>query len=168
MARDLPAILIPYLEQVEGERFKAYKDSAGVWTDGVGSTAGVTADTVWTQDQINQHLAADLQVAVQRLNWAIGPSAIAGLNDYQYAALLSFVFNEGEKADWTIWADIRNGDLSDVPGELKKFVYAGGQVNDGLENRREYDSELWLGAHPLCAQYPLGGQQPPAQTILEV
>ena len=146
--RPFPRYLLPYLERVEGERFHAYRDQGGVWTDGVGHTLNVTEGSVVSQVQIDANLASDLLTTEQRLYWAIGPSAIATLNDGEYAALLSFVFNEGEKADWAIWADIRQGDLSLVPSELAKFDIEDGKVDPGLVNRRKADIALWNGQAP--------------------
>lgn len=152
--RAIPWFLIPYLERVEGERRVAYRDQGGVWTDGVGSTKGVTPGAVWTQAQIDAHLRADLQVAVERLYWAIGPAAVIRLKDHEYAALLSFVFNDGEEAKWTIWSDIRSGDLSAVPEELEHFVHVNGRVDKGLVNRRKADVALWLGIDPVLKLQP--------------
>ncbi len=153
--RSVPDILVKFLERVEGESNAAYRDLGGVWTAGVGSTTGVTSSTWWDQAVIDQHLVADLQTAVQRLYWAIGPDAIAHLNDYQYAALLSFVFNEGERASWHVWSDIRAGDLSLVPTELRRFDYIRGVRSDAMDNRRAAEIALWNGEDPLCQTYPL-------------
>lgn len=155
MTRPIPTILIKFLEREEGERAMPYRDSGGVWTDGVGNTVGVRPGVEKPQAQIDADLARNLQTANQRLTWAVGPDIVAGFNDYQYSALMSFVFNEGEKASWTIWADLRRGDTVDVPDELRKFDYADGVKVTGLDNRREAEIALWSGTDPLCAQYPL-------------
>ena len=156
MTRAIPAIAVKFLEREEGVRAVGYADIHGVPTAGMGHTGpAVRVGQTYSQAQIDNWAASDMQTAATRLLWAIGQPAIDGLNDYQYSALLSFVFNEGEKASWTIWADIRNGDLVDVPSELLKFDYAGGQISSGLENRRKAECALWAGTDPLCAQYPL-------------
>ena len=153
--RPVPDILIKFLEREEGERHQAYRDLGGVWTDGVGSTTGVTSSTWWPQAVIDQHLVADVQTAVKRLYWAIGADAVAHLNDYQYAALLSFVFEEGEKSSWHVWADIRRGELSLVPAQLRLFDYVSGRKNGGLDNRRAAEIDLWNGDDKLCKDFPL-------------
>ncbi len=156
MTRFIPTILIKFLEREEGEQSMPYRDSAGVLTVGVGHTGSdVRGGVEWTQAQIDAALSADLQMAVQRLTWAIGPDAVAKLNDYQFSALVSFCFNEGAGASWAVWADLRKGDYVDVPAELTRFVYAGGQVVQGLVNRRAAEIALWNGTDPLCAAYPL-------------
>jgi lysozyme len=143
--RAIPALLIPYLKKVEGERFKAYRDQGGVWTDGVGSTEGVAEGTVWDQAQVDQHLQADLQTAVDRLYAAVGAGPISLLSDHQYAALLSFVFNEGADPTWTIWKRVKAAPegLALVPAELRKFIYLGKTIDAGLVNRRKADIALF-------------------------
>ena len=156
MTRAIPPIAVKFLEREEGVKFVGYPDIHGVPTAGMGHTGpGVVVGQTYTQFQIDTWAAADMQTAATRLLWAIGQPAIDAFNDYQYSALLSFVFNEGEKASWTIWADIRRGDLVDVPSELLQFHFAGGQDSPGLLNRRKAECALWAGTDPLCAHYPL-------------
>jgi lysozyme len=153
LLRPIPYWLPKYLEREEGERFTAYRDQAGVLTIGDGHTGGVTEGETVTQAQIDALLVADLKTAQERLKWAIGPMCWR-LLDCEYGALLSFVFNEGEKSSWGIWGDIRNGDLSAVPAELEHFVYVDGRVNKGLVNRRKADVALWLGHDPILKLPP--------------
>jgi lysozyme len=154
--RPIPEILIRFLERVEGQRNVAYRDSGGVLTVGVGHTGpNVKEGSYWTQDAIDGALRADLALAQKRLLWAIGQTAIDRLNAYQYAALLSFVFNEGEKADWEIWSDIRCGRLDLVPSELARFELVKDRIVLGLVNRRKAEIALWNGQDPLCKAYPL-------------
>jgi lysozyme len=154
ITRPIPWYLAPYLEREEGEKFKAYKDQAGVWTDGDGSTSGVTATTVWTEAQVQAHLMVDLSIAVHRLYLALRPAAIVALHDYEYAALLSFVDNVGEQVDWEIWAAIERGDLAGVPQQMRRFVLVNGKRDPGLINRRNADVGLWLGQDPVLKLKP--------------
>jgi len=153
--RRVPDICVKFIEREEGERLTAYRDKAGMWTCGVGHTQGVTPGTRWDQALVDCYLTQDLQTAVQRLYWAIGEPAVMKLSDYQYSALISFVFNAGEKASWHVWGDIRAGQLALVPGQLKLFDTIGGKPDKGLANRRAAEIALWLGKDPLCADYPL-------------
>jgi len=150
MTRPLPSIIVHYLERVEGERTHAYRDVRGIWTCGVGCTEGVTADTVWTQAEIDQHLAKALATAAQRLENAVGARVVANLNENQYAAMLSFVFNAGAKPEWTIWGCVKTQDWPCVARQMSRFIYVEGKVNDGLTKRRTADVALWNGEDPLC------------------
>ena len=146
--------MFAFLRRVEGERNRAYKDAAGMYTCGVGHASGVTASTCWDQKTIDAVLAQDVHTAATRLAVAIGPARVNTLSDFQYAALLSFVFNSGAKANWRVWADIRAGHLALVPGQLKLFDHVNGKPNPGLLNRRNAEIALWSGKDPLCERYP--------------
>jgi lysozyme len=54
--------LIADIRSAESCRLSAYQDSVGVWTIGWGH-AGVAPGTVWTQQQADDQLQADLQIA---------------------------------------------------------------------------------------------------------
>lgn len=147
--RAVPAWLMAYLVRVEGEKFTAYQDSRGRWTIGVGHTGSdVGPGVVWTQPMIDAALARDLLQAVARLEDAIDLPAIWALSQAQYGALLSFVYNVGEVSTWEVWVDIRDGDLSDVPYQLERFVYSNGVKVEGLVNRRADDVAVWNGTAP--------------------
>ena len=77
MARPIPASLPGFLKRVECVRYQAYRDSAGVWTIGVGHTGPeVHPGGVWTESQVDLALARDIQVAANRLATVVKPAAI--------------------------------------------------------------------------------------------
>ena len=49
---------------------------------------------------------------------------------------MSFVFNLGAGAKWTIWKVLKARRFDEVPPQLMRFVNAGGRVVKGLVNRR--------------------------------
>ena len=63
----------------------------------------------------------------------------------QRAALTDFVFNVGASAfhHSTLLKYINTDSLVAVPGELSRWIYAGGHVQQGLVNRRKDEVELW-------------------------
>ena len=76
----------------EGRRNKAYLDSVGVWTIGVGHTGPeVHEGLVWTDAEIEAALRAD----IARFEDAINDSVTVGLEQYQFDALVSFAYNVG-------------------------------------------------------------------------
>jgi lysozyme len=86
---------IKRLEVREGKRNKAYKDSKGIWTIGVGHTGpNVYEGLAWTNQQIDDALRDDLATAEQAVNISVH----VPLTQNQYDALVSFVFNVGVKA----------------------------------------------------------------------
>ena len=156
MSRRIPEILIKFLEREEGVRNIPYADPGGVWTVGCGHTGpDVIPGQYWTQARIDATLEADLAFAVHKLQWAIGDESIAKLSDYQYAALLSFVFNVGAQHNWSVWGEIRQGRMLLVPAKLLAFDHVGGVEVKGLKNRRNAEIALWNGQDPLCREYPL-------------
>lgn len=84
----------------EGIREKAYKDTKGIWTVGVGDidlnndgVRDVTSITVLSQSQILANFAEDVKWAEEAVNEVTYP-----LTQNQFDALVSFVFNIGASA----------------------------------------------------------------------
>ncbi len=83
------------LVEREGCVLEPYRDSVGVWTDGVGNTVGVIPNgPPITQEKAD----ADLRRNLDRFEKAINDSVTVGLEQYQFDALVSFAFNVGEGA----------------------------------------------------------------------
>jgi lysozyme len=134
-------IILPFLKKAEGVKLKAYQDSKGVWTIGVGHTNGVSSGMVISSAQVDQFLDEDLYEAQVRLEKVVKDTSV--LSEHQYSAILSFVFNLGANGSWTIWKTINSGKLDEVPNQLARFVYAGKQKLEGLVNRRNAEIALW-------------------------
>lgn len=78
----------------EGKRNKAYKDTKGIWTIGVGHTGPeVVQGLVWTDEKIMQVFKEDVQWAEDAVNKVLAP-----LNQNMFDALVSFTFNVGKYA----------------------------------------------------------------------
>lgn len=78
----------------EGKRNKAYKDTKGIWTIGVGHTGpDVKEGLVWTDQQIEYAFAKDVLWAEEAVN-----DVNCLLKQTQFDALVSFVFNIGASA----------------------------------------------------------------------
>jgi len=141
---------VQFIARAEGRRLTAYRDSAGVWTIGTGHTGPeVIAGLTITDAQADIDLACDLGIAARRLELRVNEAVILALSDHQYAALLSFVFNLGAEAGWTIWAVLNQNRLDLVPDQMKRFDKArdpktGALVDvPGLMNRRLAEVALW-------------------------
>jgi lysozyme len=68
------------------------------------------------------------------------------VNDNQFSALTSFVFNIGIGAfkRASLLRKLNAGDYAAVPKELMRWVRAGGKVLAGLKRRRAAEARLWL------------------------
>jgi lysozyme len=146
------------LEQWEGFKTTVYKDSAGLPTIGVGhlltkselSSGKITIDGVpvsyengLTEQQVTDLLAQDVQPAAA----AVNNNVKVDLDQNQFDALVSFTFNVGVGAftGSTLLKLLNQGQYDQVPDQLLRWTRAGGQVVQGLVNRRNNEIKLWNG-----------------------
>lgn len=127
----------------EGFKSEAYRDSAGVWTIGYGSTKGVHAGQRITRDQAAIRLADDVSQAES----AVSRLVAVPLTQCQFDALVSFVYNlgAGGLAKSTLLKRLNAGDYSVAADEFMKWVKAGGRRLQGLVRRRAAERALFLG-----------------------
>lgn len=79
----------------EGKRNKAYKDTKGIFTIGVGHTGPEVHEFLaWTDGQVAAALKDDLDEVEQALDKYV----LVPLTQKQYDALASFIFNVGVNA----------------------------------------------------------------------
>ena len=123
-------------------RITAYLDSVGVPTIGYGHTKNVHLGLVITCQQAEEFLAQDLRVAESGVNHLVKVS----LNDNQFAALVSFVFNLGTGAfsRSTLLRDLNAGNYSAAADQFLRWNRAGGRVLSGLTRRRQAERKLFL------------------------
>ena len=95
-------------------------------------------------DQVEEHYGA----AVNKLN----DDFDLGLNQNQFDALVSFVYNLGPAAigkDWDVGQALRAKDFQRAADEMLDHNKAGGQVLAGLTTRREKERALFLKRPPV-------------------
>ncbi len=148
MARQINEDGLELVKHFEGLRLNAYRCPAGVWTIGYGHTKGVKSGATISEDEANRLLAEDLAESGTQVEKCVKVT----LNDCQYAALASFVFNAGigSLTSSTLLKRLNTGNYDCVPSELAKWVKAtdpktGKKVSlPGLVRRRAAEGELWL------------------------
>jgi len=147
MTRQISQHGLAKLKQWEGLKTKAYKDSGGVWTIGYGHTATAgepkpRAGMVITAAEAESILLKDLT----QYEAAVENNVKVKLNDNQFAALVSFVYNiplaSFKKS--TLLKKLNSGNYDAVPTELMKWTKAGGKKLQGLVNRRRAEGYLWM------------------------
>lgn len=120
----------------------------GTLTAGTGHTgADVSIGMAVTAEMDAAWLLADLNTAASRIAALIG-AVVDLLTDNQWAALLDFVFNLGANPSWTIWKRLRAKQFDAIPGEMQRFVNAGGKKLQDLVNRRNAECALWAKDEP--------------------
>lgn len=126
----------------EGFKLEAYKCPADVWTIGYGHTKGVKPGMRITASQADKFLDEDIAEASKQINKVVK----VPLNNNQFSALVSFVFNLGigNFSKSTLLKKINNGDFKAASLEFGKWVYSGGKKLKGLERRRTAEKRIFL------------------------
>jgi lysozyme len=137
---------IKLIKHFEGERLKVYADPIGLPTVGVGHLVKpgekYKLGQMITPEESERLLRADLEMAEAAVQRGIK----IPLNDNQYGALVSFVFNlgEGNFMRSTLRQKVNQRDWQGAASEFGKWVNAGGKRLAGLVRRRKAEAELFL------------------------
>jgi len=133
---------LAHLKQWEGLKLNPYKDSAGLWTIGYGHLLkpGEWWDSI-TEAQASSLLAQDVGIAEDAVNSLVK----VPLTQPQFDALVSFVYNVGVGAfrRSTLLRLLNAGDYAGAAAQLPLWRRAGGQVVQGLVNRRASEVALF-------------------------
>ncbi len=129
------------IKKYEGLRLQAYLCEAGKPTIGWGHTQGVRLGDRITREQAEEFLRQDVQDAEA----AVSRLVKAAINDNQFSALVSFVFNlgAGTLQKSTLLKLLNFGLPWLVPFQIKRFVYQGKRKLPGLVARRAAEAELF-------------------------
>lgn len=130
------------IEAHESLRLDSYQDDKGVWTIGYGSTDGVHADMTITQQQADERFAVDLHTAETAVNSYVK----VPLNQNQFDALISLVFNIGAEAfeESTLLKLLNQSSYIGAAAQFSRWDMSGGQFVQGLLNRRIDERDLFL------------------------
>ena len=143
-------------QEWEGLELNEYLDSGGAPTIGVGhlmtrsermsgkiiiSSKSVVYRKGLTVQQCWDLLDQDLDSAEASVNSMVK----VPLNQNQFDALVSFVFNVGNNAfrDSTLLKMLNAGHFDQVPTQLRRWIRDNGKIVKGLINRREKEISLW-------------------------
>lgn len=141
MARAIPEPALKLIERFEGFRSQAYWDPWGkVWTVGFGETEGVHQGSFMTFAQAEQDLRSRLEREYAPSVEALG----VPLNDNQFSALLSFVWNLGPGSmQWDVGRYLRERNYVAAANAMLAYDRAGGVVLQGLVTRRQAEVALF-------------------------
>lgn len=128
----------------EGEHLKAYQDSVGIWTIGVGHTGFVDNTPVVKGLTITQAKSREiLQKDLNRFEKAINESVKVALTQHQFDALISLAFNIGEGAFLrsTLLKKLNTSDFKGAAEQFLRWRNAGGKPI--LLSRRQREKRLF-------------------------
>lgn len=134
------------LEDREGFRDKAYKDTAGIWTVGFG-TIKINGVKVKEGDIISRETAeACMRTDIKWAEASVNTAVKVPLNQNQFDALVSFVYNVGSSAfeHSTLLRYLNAGKYKDTASQLLVWVYSGGKVTPGLVSRRKAEYSQFI------------------------
>jgi lysozyme len=145
------------IEKFEGCVLYAYDDGDGKWphppiepgdpvvgtlTIGYGHTQNVYPGQTITQGEAQAYLQQDLQEAES----VVSELVEVALTPNQFSALVSFVYNEGEGTfeSSSLLALVNEKKFADAADVFGEYIYAYGQVEQGLVDRRAAEKALFL------------------------
>jgi lysozyme len=128
-------------ESFEGLQLTAYKDVAGVWTNGYGNTHNVVPGTTITMEQAVSDRASNIEGS----EFVVNRVVTVPLTQNQFDALVDFVFNlgSGNFQSSTLLRKLNSGDYAGASQEFPKWDHSGGVVVAGLTRRRLAEQALF-------------------------
>jgi lysozyme len=136
------------VKHFEGCKLKAYKDSAEIWTIGIGTIRYPDGKTVkqgdtCTLDQAKAWFLLDIKEAEYKLGVWLSDFNEKYMDQYRIDALLSFVYNVGYGETLIKKVNANPNDPS-IWGAFLLYVKAGGRTIKGLVRRRNAEAHLYF------------------------
>ena len=128
----------------EGCILKSYKDTAGIWTIGYGTTfidnKPVTSGMTITQNDAANYLEEYVSVLYDTIS-----TKLPNLTDNQMIAVLDFSYNVGLNAflNSTMYKYLSGGKISQASGQFLLWVYSNGKKLSGLVRRRSEEKQIF-------------------------
>lgn len=136
------------IKEFEGFRSKAYLDTGGVWTIGYGTIKypngiQVKKGDTCTEVQAEKWMQSDCAWVRKTLRTKIKSKK---LNQNQYDALASFIYNVGETqfGTSTLLSLINRDNFQGAASQFGRWVNDNGKRIQGLVNRREAERKLFV------------------------
>jgi lysozyme len=143
-----------FIGRFEGFRANLYNDAAGHCTIGYGHLVHRGACNGSEPAQFKRGISEPDAEQLLRKDAQSAADAVRNLvkvplNQQQFDALVSFVYNLGAGAfgSSTLLKDINAHNFAAVPGQLEQWTHAGGRVLQGLVTRRKAEARLFTTGH---------------------
>lgn len=134
---------IDKIKEHEGLRLEAYLPTPNdVWTIGYGHTSTAKKGMVISEEQAEALLRKDIAWVED----AINKNVVVPLNQNQYDALASLIYNIGAGAfsKSTLLRLLNTGDYEGAANQFPRWNKQKGKVLKGLTRRREEERQLFL------------------------
>jgi lysozyme len=135
---------INLIKEFEGFRSSAYLCPGNVWTIGYGHTATAKSGMTIT----HKHAQILLKQDLEKFEAAVNRAVKVPLNQNQFDALVSFVFNIGSFAfDKSTLLELLNQEQYELAAlQLNRWIYAGKKKLPGLVRRRRAEYRLFTSS----------------------
>ncbi len=142
----LNVVGLDLLTRYESFKPKPYDDGTGTLTIGYGHTRSVVMPAKVTEEEARELLREDLEY----FNDVLYRQVRVPLNENQFSALVSFVYNvgEGNFRNSTLLKKLNNGNFKAASVEFEKWTKGGGKVLGGLVRRRAAEQQLFRTPPP--------------------
>jgi lysozyme len=139
-----PSLAYSFISYWEGKKLIAYKCQAGVWTIGVGHTAGVKEGDAITEEEAQSLFESDCAQFQQEASKLIRVK----VTENQFIALMSFIFNFGTEKfkRSSVLRNLNAGAITQAAESFLLWNKAGGKVSNGLVRRRKAERALFLNS----------------------
>jgi len=130
------------IKSFEGLRLTAYRPTPNdVWTCGFGHVKGVKEFDTCSIQKADEWLLQDISDACDCVNHHV----TAGINQNQFDALVSFVYNVGggNFQSSTLLRELNAGDFKNAAEQFLRWDKQKGKVLPGLTKRRQAEKELF-------------------------
>jgi lysozyme len=141
---------VEFIARFEGFSATLYDDPAGHCTIGYGHLVHTGACNGSEPERFKRGITKKQGLRLLRKDAAsaagtVGDKVTVPLNQEQFDALVDFVFNlgAGNFSSSTLLKKLNQGQYSEVPSELDRWVFAGGKVLPGLVKRRKAEGTLF-------------------------
>lgn len=137
-----PEVASNFIAEQEGFSALAYRCPAGVWTIGFGHTGDVHEGDIVNKGEAYTLLDRDLQRTQEELATLIH----IDVNENQFVALMSFVYNFGltKCRTYRLFGMINRGEWDNVRTWWPKYCSPGTKYEKGLRDRRLRELELFF------------------------
>ena len=135
------------IRDAEGFRSTAYLDTGGVWTIGFGTIKYPNGTSVKKGDTCTRNEAEQwLKNDCVWVDACLDKNVKVNLNQNQFDALASFVYNIGETAfiKSTMLTLINQNSMISAASQFDRWVFDNGKRIQGLVNRRAKEKSLFL------------------------